>query len=62
MAYQEKIIELLKEGYSLKEIAEYLKKNNFETNSISSVEKYVYKLKKEHKAKTMFQLAFLMFR
>lgn len=61
MEYQNKIIELLKQGYSLPEISEYLKNNNFETNSLSSIEKYVFKLKKEYKAKTMFHLAFLMF-
>lgn len=61
MEYKNKIIELLKEGYSLAGISEYLKNNNFETNSLSSAEKYVFKLKKEYKAKTMFHLAFLMF-
>lgn len=62
MTSQEKIMELLKEGYNLTEISEYLMKNNYKPNSISSVEKYLYKLKKEYKAKTMFQLAFLMYR
>ncbi|AZB32081.1 hypothetical protein [Chryseobacterium balustinum] len=60
MEYKNKIIELLKDGFTITEISEYLKENNFETSSLSSVEKYVYKLKKEYKAKTMFQLAHLM--
>lgn len=59
MEYKNKIIELLKDGFTITEISEYLKENNFETSSLSSVEKYVYKLK-EYKAKTMFQLAHLM--
>ncbi|MDM1530919.1 hypothetical protein Q2490_17310 [Myroides odoratimimus] len=42
MNYKIKIIELLKKGYSLNEISKYLKEKNFETNSLSSVEKYVY--------------------
>jgi DNA-binding transcriptional MerR regulator len=62
MEYKNKIIELLKDGFTITEISEYLKENNFETSSLSSVEKYVYKLKKEYKAKTMFQLAHLMFK
>lgn len=61
MKYKEKIIELLKDGYSITEISVNLKENNFKTNSLSSVEKYIFKLKKEYKAKTMFQLAYLMF-
>jgi len=60
MEYQNKIIELLKEGYSSREISEYLKVHKFGTNSLSSVEKYVYKLKKEYKAKTRFQLSLLI--
>ncbi len=59
MEYKNKIIELLKDGFTITEISEYLKENKFETSSLSSVEKYVYKLKK---AKTMFQLAHLMFK
>ncbi len=62
MEYKNKIIELIKKGFTITEISEYLKENNFETSSLSSVEKYVYKLKKEYKAKTMFQLAHLMFK
>lgn len=62
MGYKNKIIELLKDGFTITEISEYLKENKFETSSLSSVEKYVYKLKKEYKAKTMFQLAHLMFK
>lgn len=58
--YKQKIIHLLNNGYSLKEIAEYLKENEFEVTSLSSVEKYVFQLKKQYKAKTMFQLAYLM--
>ncbi|MBW3524699.1 hypothetical protein [Chryseobacterium sp. NKUCC03_KSP] len=61
MEYKNKIIELLKDGFTITEILEYLKKNDFETSSLSSVEKYVYTLKKEYKAKTMFQLALIMF-
>ena len=60
MEYQKKTIELLKQGYTINDIAEYLKINNFETNSLSSVEKYIRKLKKEYQAKTMFQLGFLI--
>lgn len=62
MEYKNKIIELLKVGFTITEISEYLKENNFETSSLSSVEKYIYKLKKDYKAKTMFQLAYLMFK
>lgn len=60
MEYQKKTIELLKQGYTINDIAEYLKINNFETNSLSSVEKYIRKFKKEYQAKTMFQLGFLI--
>ncbi|CAM3249515.1 hypothetical protein [Empedobacter stercoris] len=60
--YKKKIIELLNKGYSLNEISEYLKENDFQTNSLSSVEKYVFQLKKQYKAKTMFQLAYLIYK
>lgn len=58
--YEDKIVDLLKKGYSINEICSYLKNKGFKTNSKSSVEKHIYKLKKEYKAKTLFQLGFLM--
>lgn len=60
MKYKDKIDELLKEGYSSKEISDYLKTNKFDTNSISSVNNYISKLKKEYKAQSRFELTILM--
>jgi len=62
MNYKEKIKELLKEGCSANEISEHLKKNKFETCSISSVNNYIAKLKIEYNAKTRFELSVLLMR
>ncbi|AYZ35173.1 hypothetical protein EGY07_06105 [Chryseobacterium indologenes] len=62
MEYKEKIRELLQEGYSSKEISDYLKENKFKTCSISSVTNYIAKLKKEYNAKTRFELSVLLMR
>ena len=62
MDYKTKIIELLKKGYTLNEISVFLKTENYETNSLSSIEKYIQQLKKQYKAKTMFQLAYSIFK
>lgn len=59
--YKIKTLELLKKGYGLKEISNVLKEKKYQTNSLSSVEKYINDLKKEHNSKTMFQLAYKMF-
>lgn len=62
MDYKIKIIELLKKGYTLKEISVFLKSENYETNSLSSIEKHIQQLKKQYGAKTIFQLAYFIFR
>ena len=62
MDYKEKIIELLFRGFTIQDISNYLKDNNYKTKSLSSVEKYISILKKENEAKTMFQLAVLLYK
>ncbi len=55
------IIELLKKGYSQKEIAENFKETkNFSIYSKSSIEKIIHSLKKRHQVKTMFQLGMVV--
>ena len=55
------IIELLKKGYSQKEIAENFKETkNFSIYSKSSIEKIIHSLKKRHQVKTIFQLGMVV--
>lgn len=44
------------EGYTQREVAEYLKQRNLRPHSLSTVEKEVNKLKKTHGAKTTVHL------
>ncbi len=62
MEFKFTIIQLLRSGFSQKEIAESLKNANIKPNSLSSVEKYINQLKQDYHAKTMFHLACLLFK
>ncbi|MEG0929639.1 hypothetical protein [Algoriella sp.] len=55
-----KLIKYLSKGLNQLEIAEALKKENFKSNSLSSIEKEINKLKKEYNAKTMFELGYII--
>lgn len=54
------LIDYLSKGYNQNEISVNLKKSNFTPNSVSSIEKEIKKLKKEYKAKTTFQLGYVL--
>ena len=55
------IIELLKKGYSQKEIAENFKETkNFSIYSKSSIQKIIHSLKKRQQIKTIFQLGMVL--
>lgn len=60
MDIRKKIITLLKEGYTQKEISDILKKEEIKPNSLSIIEKYLKEIRKIYKAKTMFHLAFIL--
>ncbi len=62
MEFKFTIIQLLRSGFSQKEISDSLKNANIKPNSLSSVEKYINQLKQEYQAKTMFHLACLLFK
>lgn len=52
-----KIISLLMEGYSQSEITNYFRESeDFKIKSISTVEKYIMKLKKKYGVRSLFQL------
>lgn len=53
-----KLIRHLSEGLNQLQIAQKFKNENRQPNSLSSIEKEIYKLKKEYNAKTMFELGF----
>lgn len=57
---KEKLIKLLKQGYSQKEISAIFKEQGIKPNSVSIVEKEIKKLKKEYNAKTYFHLGYLI--
>lgn len=61
MEFQINIIQLLREGYQVKDIPEKLKELNISPNSLSSVEKYLNKLRFDLKANTLFHLACLLY-
>lgn len=61
MNIDEKIIELLKKGYTQKEISDELIKHNLKPNSLSSVEKHLKRIRKEYGAKTMFHLGYILY-
>lgn len=58
--FRNTIIDCLSKGYSQNEISIILKRLNFTPNSVSSIEKEIHKLKKEYKAKTIFQLGYIL--
>lgn len=60
MDIRKKIITLLKEGYTQKEISDILKKEEIKPNSLSIIEKYLKEIREIYKAKTMFHLAFIL--
>ena len=60
MDIKRRILELLKEGFSQNEIADILKAEGFQPNSLSSVEKKLKQIKDEYEAKTLFHLAILL--
>ncbi|WP_312208303.1 hypothetical protein [Empedobacter sp.] len=53
-----KLIKHLSEGLNQIQIAQIFKNENYKPNSLSSIEKEIYKLKEEYNAKTMFELGF----
>jgi len=55
-SFEELIIQMLLEGKSQPEISQELKEMNFHPNSLSSIEKTLNSLKKQHNAKTLFHL------
>ena len=54
---EERMIELLFEGYMEYEIPAKLKEEGFKPNSLSFIEKKLKALKAKHKVRTMFSLA-----
>ncbi|WP_332453742.1 hypothetical protein [Chryseobacterium aquaticum] len=60
MDIRKKIIMLLKEGNTQKEISNIFKKEEIKPNSLSIIEKYLKEIREIYKAKTMFHLAFIL--
>jgi hypothetical protein len=60
MDIKKKIINLLKEGYTQKEISDIFKEDEVKPNSLSIIEKYLKEIRETYKAKTMFHLAFIL--
>lgn len=54
------IIKQLTKGKTQQNISALLKEKGIEPNSLSYVEKFLKKIKHEHKAKTMFHLGFII--
>ena len=54
------IINLLKKGYSQKQISAELQEQGIKPNSLSSVEKYIKCIKQIYQANTMFHLACIL--
>jgi hypothetical protein len=54
------IIKYLKQGYSQEEISNLLKSQKVKPNSLSYIEKTINKIKKEHDAEPMFNLAWIL--
>lgn len=59
---EERIIELLLEGYMEKEIPPILKKEGIKPNSLSTLEKMLKRLKERHKVTTMFSLGVVLYK
>ncbi|MEI2271847.1 hypothetical protein OHD16_06800 [Sphingobacterium sp. ML3W] len=55
-SFEERVIQMLLEGKSQPEISQELKKISFKPNSLSSIEKFLNRLKKQNNANTYFQL------
>ena len=58
---QELILKYLSQGYTQYEIADKLKLDGIKPNSVSSIEKMIHKMKQQHKARTNFHLAIVLF-
>jgi len=59
---EELLIEYLFEGLTQKEIALELKKKGYKSCSLSSIEKLLKKIRKDHNATTMFHLGVILSR
>lgn len=59
---EERIIELLFDGYMEKDIPDILKKEGIKPNSLSTLEKMLKKLKKRHGVTTMFSLGIILYK
>jgi hypothetical protein len=62
MTMEELVIKYLSEGLNQIEIAERLKKDNIQPNSLSSIEKTLKVIRTKYKAKTMFHLGVILTR
>lgn len=60
MDIKRKILKLLKDGYTQKQIALIMKSEDIKPNSLSIVEKYIKEIRKIYCAKTMFHLAIIL--
>lgn len=60
MTVESIIIKYLKMGYTQPEIADVLKSEYVQPNSLSSVEKMLKSIRKKHGASTMFQLGYIL--
>lgn len=58
----ERMVELLFEGYLEKEIPAILKQEGIKPNSLSIIEKKLKALRAKHKVKTMFRLGVELYR
>jgi len=54
------ILDKLKEGFTQIEVSKLLKEKGFKQNSVSFIEKRINRTKKVFKAKTIYQLAFIL--
>jgi len=60
MKVKDLIIQYLQFGYTQAEIADIFKQQGIEPNSLSSIEKILKAIRKEHNAKTMFHLGYIL--
>lgn len=59
-AIEKTICQLLAKGMTQQEISDHLKLKSIEPNSVSSIEKKIKSIKKQHGAKTIFHLAVIL--
>ncbi len=57
---EKKIIDFLCKGLTQLEISNSFKKDNIKPNSLSIIEKTLKKIRKQHNAKTNFELAYII--